>query len=66
MPYLLRLLFPFLMKWLLRKIQNPAQRQNNNSAREKEGDIHIKAPPTPKSDKKDGLGEYVDFEEIND
>ncbi len=61
-PYILRLLFPFLLKWLVKRSQ-PGQPKNENK---KEGDIRVEIKEKPNSGKTNDLGEYIDFEEIKD
>lgn len=61
-PYLLRLVFPFLLRWLIRKTQANQQQEK----KPKEGDVNIRINQKPNSSKSNDLGEYVDFEEIDD
>ncbi len=61
-PYILRLLFPFLLKWLVKRSQ-PRQPKNENK---KEGDIRVEIKEKNNSGKTNDLGEYIDFEEIKD
>lgn len=60
--------FPWLVRWYLRRFQNRFYRDNpwhqQQQQHKKEGEVNISGAP-PKS-KKDQLGEYVDFEEIKE
>jgi len=62
---LLRLLAPFLlqsfMKRMQKKYQPPTQQQNNR----KEGDVTVEKVPKNKQSNID-VGEYVDFEEMDE
>ena len=66
---LIRVLLPFLVKYLFKKSQNNfnehfGQREEMNK---QEGDVTINPPPenNPKKSGSDKGGEYVDFEEVD-
>ena len=63
---LVRVLLPFLVKYLFKKSQNNfnehfGQREEMNK---QEGEVTINSP-SKESPKKGGSGEYVDFEELD-
>jgi uncharacterized membrane protein (DUF106 family) len=68
--YVIRLVFPYLLRGFVSKQMEKAQQQMRSqqayqqNAKQKEGDINIKN--NAKTTKKDDFegGEYVDFEEI--
>ncbi len=67
---LTRTLFPFLARNYVKKAQEKFYQQNPNispeEAKRKEGEVNIKTKPTPKATQKEALGDYVDFEEVED
>jgi len=63
---LLRFVLPWVLKYLLNKQFNSSNNYQNQSTRE-EGEVSIKSEANSKDKKKvDDLGEYVNFEEINE
>jgi hypothetical protein len=67
--FLTRLLFPWLLKTFVRKVEkrvNDQMNQQGNNGFEREGDVFIKRPQDQKPNKKYEGGEYVDFEEIEE
>lgn len=65
--YVLRTLFPFILKHILKKQFTSANFRNQSAytKKEKEGEVHIKSNTTTKS-RNDDLGDYVEYEEIED
>ncbi|HOY38507.1 MAG: hypothetical protein KBB11_06580 [Bacteroidales bacterium] len=66
---LLRYVFPYLIKWWLRRIakkMNPEAFEKPSGKNRKEGDITIKNMPNTKKNKgkSDEKGEYIDYEEL--
>jgi hypothetical protein len=59
-----RYLLPIMAKYLIKKTIETHQRQYAHPAGKK-GDIHIKYPEK-KSRNQDKLGEYIDYEELNE
>jgi hypothetical protein len=64
---------PFLMRYAAKKMQEKFKNQmgknssNRDSSSKTEGDIHIKSKKKPsKSSTSDSIGDYVDFEEVQD
>lgn len=57
---------PFLMKKYIRKVQKNFEDQaNNNQPRKKKNSVNIDySPEDVRKHKKDDLGEYVDYEEM--
>ncbi len=66
---LLRYVFPYLIKWWLRRIakkMNPEAFEKPSGKNRKEGDITIKDVPDPSKNKTkpEDKGEYIDYEEL--
>ena len=65
-----RVLLPLVAKNYVRKAQEKFYRQNPDinpdEAKKREGEVHIKSRPAKQDRKTDELGDYVDFEEIDD
>lgn len=68
--FVFRLLLPYLIQWLNNQMQNNVQSNFGNNVKEdirRDGDISIKNNgKQKKSTQIDDVGEYVEFEEIND
>ena len=70
--YILRILgryiFPILLKRYINKKQSQFNQQFNpqNSPLEEEGEVSIKKKPKKSATDKNDIGEYVDFEEVDD
>tara|TARA_B110000459_G_scaffold83264_1_gene93549 strand:+ start:302 stop:568 length:267 start_codon:yes stop_codon:yes gene_type:complete len=68
--FLFRILAPFLMSRFIKKTSQRFENQfnNNNSKKEEEeGKVSIDKKKSSQSNKKsDNIGDYVDFEEIDD
>ncbi|MBT4479069.1 MAG: DUF4834 family protein [Flavobacteriales bacterium] len=70
--YILRILgryiFPILLKRYIKKKQSQFNQQFNqqDSTLEKEGEVSIKTKPKKSKTDTDDMGEYVDFEEVDD
>ncbi|MBT7726355.1 MAG: DUF4834 family protein [Flavobacteriales bacterium] len=70
--YILRILgryiFPILLKRYINKKQSQFNQQFNqqDSTLEKEGEVSIKTKPKKSKTDTDDMGEYVDFEEVDD
>ncbi len=64
-----RYLFPFLVKWYLKRFQQRFYEQNphirNNEKTSPDGKVHIKRPGRQKKNDKD-IGEYINFEEVDE
>jgi len=69
--FLLRLIGPFLINRLITNVREKAQKQHDRSRQQtkdsfaKEGETIIDKKPKPNHQKKNSIGEYVDFEEID-
>ena len=67
-----RLLAPYLLKRMANKMNQKFQNQFNqqfnqkNSPEEKEGEVIIKTKSTKSKTDTNDMGEYVDFEELDD
>tara|TARA_B100001142_G_scaffold128019_1_gene129908 strand:- start:2742 stop:2951 length:210 start_codon:yes stop_codon:yes gene_type:complete len=66
-----RLLAPFLLKYFTNKIQDKFQQQFNQQFRtqerkDQEGKVTIEKQNTSRDKTSDDLGEYVDFEELDE
>ena len=71
---LAKYVFPFLLKRWLNKKMGQFQNQNNNQyqeqqkaqkfAKEQEGKVKIKSKSDNNKPESDGLGEFVDYEEV--
>ena len=72
LKYLGRILAPILLKRFVSKMQDRFQGQFNqqfnqqDSPVEKEGKVSIKTKPKKSKDDTNDMGEYVDFEEVDD
>ncbi len=70
--YILRILgryiFPILLKRYINKKQSQFNQQFNpqNSPLDKEGEVSIKTKPKKSKNDTNDMGEYVDFEEVDD
>jgi len=70
--YILRILgryiFPILLKRYIKKKQSQFNQQFNqqDSTLEKEGEVSIKTKPKKSKNDTNDMGEYVDFEEVDD
>ena len=70
--YILRILgryiFPILLKRYIKKKQSQFNQQFNqqDSTLENEGKVSIKTKPKKSKNDTDDMGEYVDFEEVDD
>ena len=70
--YILRILgryiFPILLKRYINKKQSQFNQQFNpqNSPLDKEGEVSIKTKPKKSKNDINDMGEYVDFEEVDD
>ena len=70
--YILRILgryiFPILLKRYINKKQSQFNQQFNpqNSPLDKEGEVSIKTKPKNSKNDTNDMGEYVDFEEVDD
>lgn len=68
-PYLVRWLMPILLKSFMKRAQNQMnqQYQQQEPQHKKEGEVNLNSnSKTEKPSEKDKLGDYVDFEEIED
>ena len=67
---LTRTLFPFLVRNYVKKAQEKFYQQNPNidpeEAKKHEGEVKVKSRPKNEHNKKDELGDYVDFEEVDE
>jgi len=67
---LTRTLFPFLARNYVKKAQEKFYQQNPNinpeEAKRQEGEVKVKSRPQKTTAKKDELGDYVDFEEVDE
>ena len=63
-----RYIFPILLKRYINKKQSQFNQQFNqqDSNLEEEGEVSIKTKPKKSSTDKNNIGEYVDFEEVDD
>ena len=65
-----RTLLPYFVKNYVKKAQEKFYQQNPNTdpgeAKQREGEVKVKSRPQNKSQKKDELGDYVDFEEMDE
>ena len=63
-----RYLFPILLKRYIKKKQSQFNQQFNqqNSPVEEEGEVSIKTKPKKSKTDTNDMGEYVDFEEVDD
>mgnify|MGYP000065895185 FL=1 len=61
LSYTLRLLFPFILRFFLKIFQNKIK----NNFEKMNDDNYSNQSKKPKSNSKDKVGEYVDFEEID-
>ncbi len=65
-----RILLPFFAKRYVKKAQERFYEQNPHidpdEAKRREGEVNIKSRPQNQSAKKDELGDYVDFEEVEE
>ena len=68
LKYLGRILAPILLKRFASKMKDRFQGQFNqeNSPVEEEGEVSIKTKPKKSATDKNDIGEYVDFEEVDD
>ena len=60
--FLVRLLFPSVLRYTMNKAQEQAQRQQQEQQK-KEGEVRIEHIPDKKN-KDDDRGEYIDYEEV--
>jgi len=67
---LTRTLFPFLARNYVKKAQEKFYEQNPHinpeEAKRREGEVKVKSRPQKNAATKDQLGDYVDFEEIDE
>ena len=65
--FLMRLFAPFLIKKVAEKMQEQAKQQYGNQQQStvKEGETVIDKAPRNQRQSKDDIGEYVDFEEVD-
>ena len=63
---ILRIVAPFLIKYLFKKAQNNTfSNQRTKQRRPEEGEVHVsKSNDKPSSQK--NVGEYIDFEEVDE
>ncbi len=61
LSYTLRLIFPFILRFFLKRFQNKMK----NNFEKMNDDNYSNQSKKPKSNSKDKVGEYVDFEEID-
>ena len=61
LSYTLRLLFPFILRFFLKRFQNKMK----NNFEKMNDDNYSNQSKKPKSNSKETVGEYVDFEEID-
>lgn len=61
-----RYIFPFLMKKFVKKVQKNFEEQiNYNQPKKKKDSVNINfSPEDDRKQKKDDLGEYVDYEDV--
>jgi hypothetical protein len=62
--YVLRLLVPFFLRSIARKMERQFHQQSSPSKTHKEGEVSIDQSPNNQSSSSD-VGEYVDYEEID-
>lgn len=62
--YVLRLLAPFFLRSIARKMERQFHQQTPPSNTQKEGEVSIDKMPQKESSNKD-VGEYIDYEEID-
>lgn len=65
-----RTVLPYFAKRYVKKAQEKFYQQNPNvnpeEAKQKEGEVNIKSKPKANTSNKNELGDYVDFEEVDD
>ena len=65
-----RTLLPYFAKSYVKKAQEKFYQLNPNinpeEAKRREGEVNIKSKPSPKASQKEELGDYVDFEEVEE
>jgi len=68
--FIIRYLSPLLLKWFIRKQQNKYSQygssDNSFDKSRKEGEVHIKKTAANRHHTDNQLGDYVDYEEINE
>jgi len=68
--YAFRLAFRYLMPWLLKRFFNKLQQNMSNAQQQakprKEGEVNVNYTPVDSPRIDPNLGEYVDFEDIQD
>lgn len=68
---LFRYVLPFFFKrWINNKVgqyqyQGGNVEQERANAKKKEGEVHIRSRSTSKKSETDGIGDYIDYEEVN-
>ncbi|MFC1732761.1 hypothetical protein ACFL6I_20870 [candidate division KSB1 bacterium] len=65
---MVKYLFPYLLRWYLKRFQNKFYEQNPHLKKEqnkKDTKVHIKRPGSRKINT-DTIGEYVDYEEVDE
>lgn len=69
--YLFKLVGRYLLPWLLKRFMKNVQNKysqnagNTNNQSKKEGEVNIKYSPKDKKNKDEDIGEYVDFEDLD-
>ena len=65
-----RTLLPYFVRNYIKKAQNKFYQQNPNinpeEAKQREGEVKVKSRPKSQSGSKEELGDYVDFEEVEE
>ncbi len=64
--WLLKEVFRLFLPYLLRKFAEKVNQSQNFEQQKKEGDTSVINSQTTKKESLDDIGEYVDYEEVND
>ena len=64
---ILRIIVPFLLKYLFKKVQKNtfSNHHTSNQGPQEEGKVHVSKPKNKPTSQKN-VGEYVDFEEVDE
>lgn len=63
--YAFRIIFRFLIPFLLKRLARKYQKGYSSNSSRKTGEVHINSDSSKKKTS-DNLGEYVDYEEVNE
>ncbi len=64
--FVVKIFSRFFFKYLIKKHQKQYDAQSSYQDNRKEGDVSVKYDPKTQKNKSDELGEYVDYEEVED